>query len=194
MLVTADHTLFDRARRFKGQGLADHRQYWHDIVGYNYRMTNLCAAIGVAQLERLDSILARKRRIARLYREGPRDAPVSVQADCPNGLHSYWMVTNLVDREADRDPLRARLAAAGIETRPTFYPLHTMPLYSHRFQRNPIAEDIAWRGLNLPSFPTLHDDEIDLVCDVVREHFEGRRDHGGTSTAARAPIATQLSL
>jgi len=171
MLVTADPTLFDRARRFKGQGLADHRQYWHDIVGYNYRMTNICAAIGVAQLERLDSILVRKRHIANMYREALRETPTTLHAECVDGHHSYWMVTILVERQKDRDPLRAHLAQAGIETRPTFYPVHTMPMYSHRFQRNPVAEDIAWRGINIPSFPTLLDEEIRVVADAIKHYF-----------------------
>ena len=194
MLVTADRTLFDRAKRFKGQGLADHREYWHDVIGYNYRMTNVCAAIGVAQLERLDTILARKRRIARLYRLGLQGTPVSLHTDCSRGLHSYWMVTILVDSQADRDPLRARLAASGIETRPTFYPLHTMPMYSRRFQRNPVAEDIAWRGVNLPSFPSLREEEVAEICDVIREHFAVQRNQSQGTLAAVAPIAAALPL
>jgi perosamine synthetase len=194
MLVTADRTLFERARRFKGQGLAEHREYWHDIVGYNYRMTNLCAAIGVAQLERLDAILARKRRIARLYAEGLCGLPVSLHPDCADGLHSYWMATVLVDDPAQRDPIRRRLASQGIETRPTFHPLHTMPMYSQRYQRHPVAEDVACRGINLPSFPTLGDDEIALVRDTIRAHFEAppevvpfaRRD--GSAAGVRAAL------
>ena len=181
MLVTADPTLINRARRFKGQGLADHRQYWHDIVGYNYRMTNICAAIGVAQLERLDSILARKRHIANMYREALRGSPTTLHAECVGGHHSYWMVTILVERSIDRDPLRAHLAQVGIETRPIFYPVHTMPMYSHRFQRNPVAEDIAWRGINIPSFPTLLDDEIRDVADAIKQYFVSNDDACGRS-------------
>jgi perosamine synthetase len=171
MVTTNDQTLFERSRHFKGQGLAAHREYWHDVVGYNYRMTNICAAIGVAQLERVDQFIERKRHIAALYRAGLRGTPLVMQQEDADTVNSYWMVTVLTDTPADRDPLRAHLAAAGIETRPVFYPIHTMPMYSHRYQRNPVAEGVAWRGINLPSFPGLTDAEVRDVCDAVRGYF-----------------------
>jgi len=175
MVVTRDRTLIERARHFRGQGLAAHRQYWHDVVGYNYRMTNLCAALGVAQLERVDAFLERKRRVAALYRTGLRGTPLALQAEPTDGTHSWWMVSVLVDDPADRDRLRERLAQAGIETRPTFYPIHTMPMYSQRYQRNPVAEDIAWRGISLPSFPGLSDGEVREICECVHGYFAGQR-------------------
>jgi perosamine synthetase len=168
MFVTDDRTLADRARHFKGQGLAAHREYWHDVVGYNYRMTNLCAAIGVAQLERVDAFIERKQRIAQLYRTGLRGTPLALHAESTVGVHSYWMVNVLVEHADDRDPLRAHLAAAGIETRPVFNPIHTMPMYSTRYQRHRVAEDIAWRGISLPSFPSLTDAEVREVCSTIR--------------------------
>ncbi len=174
MVVTNDRTLFDRACHFKGQGLAAHREYWHDVVGYNYRMTNLCAAIGVAQLERLDAFIERKKRIAALYRAGLRGTPVTIHAESPDGVHSHWMVTVLLEHAEDRDPLRAHLAAAGIETRPVFYPIHTMPIYSHRYQRHRVAEDIAWRGVSLPSFPSLTDAEVREVCAALRSYYSAQ--------------------
>lgn len=69
MVVTNDKTLYDRCLHFKGQGLAVHRQYWHDVIGYNYRMTNICAAIGLAQLEQADDFISRKREIADIYKK-----------------------------------------------------------------------------------------------------------------------------
>jgi len=167
MVVTGDRTLFERARHFKGQGLAAHREYWHDVVGYNYRMTNICAAIGLAQLERLDGFIVRKREIAERYKARLQGLPVTVQPEAAGVYNSYWMVTVLVEQAEMRDPLRRQLAEAGIETRPAFYPIHTMPMYSHRYQRNPVAEGIAWRGINLPSFPGLTDADVDRVCDAV---------------------------
>lgn len=68
MVLTNDETLYGRCMHLKGQGLAKYRQYWHDIIGYNYRMTNICAAIGVAQMTTIDNILVRKRRIAQWYK------------------------------------------------------------------------------------------------------------------------------
>lgn len=175
MVVSSDRTIIERARHFKGQGLAAHREYWHDVVGYNYRMTNICAAIGVAQLERVDEFIERKRRLAALYRNGLRGAPLTLQTETVDSVHSWWMVTVLVDQPDDRDRLRVHLAAIGIETRPTFSPVHTMPMYSHRYQRSPVAEDVAWRGINLPSFPGLSDAEVREICDAIQAYYAAHR-------------------
>jgi len=93
MVVTDDDTLHDRMVHFKGQGLAKYREYWHDVIGYNYRMTNICAAIGLAQLEQADSFIAKKRQIATWYRRELRDLPVTFQEEAGDVRHSYWMVS-----------------------------------------------------------------------------------------------------
>jgi perosamine synthetase len=175
MVVTRDPTLFDRAKHLKGQGLAEHRQYWHDVVGYNYRMTNICAAIGLAQLERRDETLQRKRRLAHLYAKKLEGVPVEFHRESPGMVHNYWMVSILVPSLQDRDPLRESLAKAGIETRPVFFPVHTMPMYASRFQRHPVAEDIGWRGINLPSWPGLPEPDVDEICAVIARYFEEKR-------------------
>ena len=185
MVVSNDPTLMERARHFKGQGLAAHREYWHDVVGFNYRMTNICAALGVAQLERLDGFLNRKRALAAAYRDGLAGLPVRVHGEDPDVHHSYWMVSVLVDDPADREPLRQWLAAQGIETRPVFYPVHTMPIYSSRFQRHPVAEDLARRGINLPSWPALRDDEVERVVAAIRGYF---RRSGAAVAANRTSV------
>lgn len=92
MVITNDQTLYKRCVRFKGQGLAQYRQYWHDIVGYNYRMTNICAAIGLAQLEQADKLIARKRQIATWYQEGLKNLPLVVHKEPADCLHTYWMI------------------------------------------------------------------------------------------------------
>ncbi len=171
MVVTNDPTLHERAVRFKGQGLAAHREYWHDVVGYNYRMTNICAAIGLAQLERAGETLERKRALAEHYREALAGLPVELHGEARDVRHAYWMCSLLVADAAHRDPLRRHLANAGIETRPVFYPVHTMPMYSQRFQRHPVAEDIGWRGINLPSWPGLNARERELICAGVRDYW-----------------------
>ncbi len=171
MVVTNDKTLYERSRHLKGQGLAAHREYWHDIIGYNYRMTNVAAAIGLAQLERADTFIARKREIAALYRQQLSDSPVKVHAEAPGTLHSYWMTSIIVDEADDRDALREHLAAAGIETRPLFYPVHTMPMYSKSFRRHPVAEELAWAGINLPSWPGLSDRQVLDICACVVDFY-----------------------
>ena len=172
MVVTNDKTLIERSRHFKGQGLAAHREYWHDVIGYNYRMTNIQAAIGLAQLERADEFIARKRTIAFRYAEKLTGLPVETHIEAPNTTHSYWMVSILVSHPEHREPLRNCLREAGIETRPLFYPVHTMPMHSKNFRRHPVAEDLAWRGINLPSWPGLKDAEVDRVAALIGEYFK----------------------
>ncbi|MDQ6911317.1 MAG: DegT/DnrJ/EryC1/StrS family aminotransferase [Verrucomicrobiota bacterium] len=167
MLTTNNPTLWERAVHFKGQGLAKHREYWHDVVGYNYRMTNLCAAIGLAQLERVEDILARKRAIADLYKLALSGSPYEVQAEGSNVKHSYWMVSILIPEAAQRDAIREHLLKHGIETRPVFYPAHLMPMYSSLYQQHAVSEDIGARGINLPSYPDLKDEEVRFVCETL---------------------------
>jgi perosamine synthetase len=171
MVVTNDKTLFDRAVHFKGQGLAKHREYWHDVIGYNYRMTNICAAIGLAQLERADSIIPKKRKVAELYIKYLNDLPVEYQKEDKYVFSIYWMFTILVKKNEDREPLREHLKKNGIETRPAFYPVHTMPMYADRYQKHPVAENLAWRGINLPSYPDLLEEDIIFICEKIREYY-----------------------
>lgn len=171
MVVTNDETLIDRAVHFKGQGLAKHRQYWHDVIGYNYRMTNIGAAIGLAQLEQANIFLSKKRQIKNWYDESLEDLPVTLHSEVGDVKHSYWMYSILTEKASDRDPLREFLAEAGIETRPLFYPVHTMPMYSQKFQKHPVAESLGWRGINLPSWQELCREQIVSICKEIRKYY-----------------------
>lgn len=169
MVVTNDETLFDRSNHFKGQGLALHRQYWHDVIGYNYRMTNICAAIGLAQLEQIDTFLQRKKHIAGLYRKAFQNSPYRFHEEQAGTNHSYWMCSILVPSPDYREPLRNHLASLGIETRPLFYPVHTMPMYAQKFQKHKVAETLGWLGINLPSYPGLSDEDVNFIAKSVLE-------------------------
>lgn len=172
MLVTNDETLYKRAVHFKGQGLAMYREYWHDVIGYNYRMTNICAAIGLAQLEQANSFISRKKQIAQLYKKNLKKLPIEIHEEAKGTAHSYWMFSILVDKPENREPLRAFLAQASIETRPVFYPIHTMPIYSDKFLKHPVAENLGWRGINLPSFPALTDEQVNYICERISEFYK----------------------
>jgi len=172
MVTTNDEAIYDRILRYRGQGLAKQREYWHDVIGDNYRMTNICAAIGLAQLERADALIARKREIVELYNAGLRGVPVTPQGEESGMVNSYWMYTVLVPNASVRDPFRDHLLRAGIETRPTFYPIHTMPMYAQNRRSHPVAEDLCLRGVNLPSFPDLTEQEVALVCSEIRKFFD----------------------
>lgn len=172
MVVTDDATLYDRAVHFKGQGLAKYREYWHDVIGYNYRMTNICSAIGLAQLERANDILYLKRKIAKAYDRGLKGLPLYVHGEKQNVTHSFWMCSILVENAGVRDKLRSHLSEKGIETRPTFNPVHTMPMYCQRYQKHPVAESVGWRGINLPSYPDLSENDVDNICSLIREFYK----------------------
>ncbi len=167
MVTTQSDKLDQLVRHLKGQGLAKDREYWHDILGYNYRMTNICAAIGTAQLERVEEIIARKRAVADEYRKHLSNSIYEMHPEVSGMRHSYWMVSLLLPNKERRDPLRAILLENGVETRPLFYPAHTMPMYRTLKANCPIAEDLAYRGINLPSYPDLSAAEIKYVCDIL---------------------------
>jgi perosamine synthetase len=172
MVVARDAELIERASHIKGQGLARNREYWHDIIGYNYRMTNICAAIGLAQLERAEKLIARKREIAGWYAAGLADVPFSLQGEIGDVIHSYWMISGLVARASLRDPLRAFLAAAGIETRPLFFPVHTMAMYAAGTGALPVTEDLSARGITLPSWPELRKEDVAEICGLVKRGLD----------------------
>lgn len=172
MVVTNDRALYETASHLKGQGLVAGREYWHDVVGYNYRMTNICAAIGLAQLERCNEFIAKKRQIAEWYKEFLRGAPIVFQKEGKDIVHSYWMVTILAEDQTQRDGLRSFLVQAGIETRPTFFPAHTMPMYLEKNSSYPVAEDLSRRGINLPSWPGLTRDDIRAVSETILKYWK----------------------
>jgi len=176
MVLTNDHTLYERCVHLKGQGLAKYRQYWHDIVGYNYRMTNICAAIGLAQLENVEFIIAKKRQVADWYKEYlSKNKNIEIHKEQNDTFHTYWMVSILVNEPDIRDPLRDFLEKAGIETRPLFYPVHTMPMYCEKYQRFKNAEFLGWRGINLPSYPDLTKEQVKYICENIEAYFLGKR-------------------
>lgn len=174
MVVTNSEILYRKAVHLKTQGVASYRQYWHDAMAYNYRMTNLSAAIGCAQLERADTFLARKREIAHLYQKALQDLPVVLHREQVGTTHSYWMCSLLTRSQEERDVLRAYLSEHQIETRPLFYPVHLMPMYNHRYEHFPVAEDIALRGINIPSWPGLTDEQVQYICDMIHAFFAER--------------------
>jgi perosamine synthetase len=167
MVVCSTPNLDSKVRHFRGQGLAPNREYWHDVIGYNYRMTNICAAIGLAQLERINSILAGKRALANAYLTALASTPVAFQGATIGEESSHWMITILTPKAAERDPLRSALADAGIETRPTFHPVHTMPMYASSSNQISLVCEIAARGINLPSWHGLPSANLEIIARVI---------------------------
>ncbi len=171
MVVTDDDGLAARARLFRGQGMDPDRRYWFTVLGYNYRMTNVAAAIGLAQLERADWHMARRRDVAARYRERLARVPGLVfQAEEDAVKHAYWMFTVVLgdDAPADRDAVMTHLLDDGVETRPVFYPIHTLPPHREPPQGPfPVAERVARRGFNLPTWAGLSPEDVESVSAAL---------------------------
>lgn len=167
MVVTNNKSLHEKVVKLKGQGLALNREYWHDIIGYNYRMTNIQAAIGLAQLEYVDKILLKKRDISSFYNKSFQNSKYKFHTSVGDIYNSYWMCSILVPDENSRDYVRMELNKVGIETRPIFYPVHTMPMYFNNNGNFPIANDLASRGINLPSYPDLSEKDLSYIVSSL---------------------------
>ncbi len=167
MLVSKNRDIIARCAHLKSQAVSAERTYWHDAIGYNYRMTNICAAIGLAQLERVDSIVAKKRAIAMAYKKCLAGiADIEFHNEQPGTTHSFWMVSIKTKNNPQRDALRARLAASGIETRPGFPPSHLFPMHAEfaRGECFPVAEHLGETTINLPSYPDLTQSDVEFIC------------------------------
>ena len=174
MIVTNSENLARKAKLLRGQGMDSNKRYWFPILGYNYRMTNIAAAIGLAQLEKIDWQIERRRENAKLYKKFlEKSLNVSVQPEKEWAKNVYWMTSILLGNNCSlkRDELIARLYEAGIETRPVFYPMHTLPIYGNynKKEKFPVSEKLARNGLNLPSSSTLTDKDIIFICEKINE-------------------------
>jgi perosamine synthetase len=173
MVCTDDAGLAERVRRLRGQGVVPDAQYQFDRVGYNYRMTNLAAAIGLAQLERFNAFRRKREAVGSWYDAAIAHAqlPLRRQAATPRSEPVLWMYAVVLGEEAPpgRDRLRTQLAERGIETRPFFHPLHELPMY--RNSRNDdgchVSPAIASRGIMLPTHTGLTEADIHRVVDAV---------------------------
>jgi perosamine synthetase len=166
MLVTNNKLLIDKASQLKNQGVSSNRKYWHDVIGFNYRMTNICAAIGLAQLEGADVVLQKKMQIVSWYREFLEGVQVRFPLEQANSTHSYWMVVVQVKDKNTKHRVRSYLDNHNVETRPVFYPAHKMPVfYSEKYF--PVAESISDKGINLPSSPNLIKSDVKYICTLI---------------------------
>jgi len=172
MVLARDPAVMARCRHLKSQGVSSTREYWHDVLGFNYRMTNIQAAIGLSQLELVNEIIMLKRSLAGRYKEGLKGLPLRFFDEVGDVVNSYWMCSVLLDHPSQRDPLRKYLAARGIETRPFFALAHEMP-HCRADGRFPVAKSISSRGINLPSSPALTGREAASIIDSIRSFFKG---------------------
>jgi perosamine synthetase len=175
MALTSDARLAERLRAERNLAFRNDRRFYHTELGHNYRLTNVQAAIGLAQLERIDEHLQRKRWLGQAYTERLRDLPqLQLPIEQPWAKNVYWMygIVLVDDLPFEASEFAIRLAAEGVQTRPFFLGLHEQPVLHRRglFQGEhyPVAERLARRGLYLPSGLTLTERQLEEVASAVR--------------------------
>jgi perosamine synthetase len=176
MCVTDDAALADRLRLFRDHGMDPKRSYWHEVIGFNYRMTNLQAAVGVAQTRKMLGFIEKKRQIARWYAVclAPlaRAGRLRLHPEAAWARNVYWMYSVILGEASPTlDVVRSRLADRGVDSRPFFHPIHTLPPYATG-QRLPVAEQLASHGLNLPSGVGLTQAEVERVAQALFQALE----------------------
>ena len=177
MLTTNDSAIAKKARLLRGQGMDPQRRYWHEVIGFNYRMTNVAAAIGLAQLEKIDWHLSRRAEVNNYYRELLADFPgISWQTDKDWAQPIYWMFNVVLESNYDRDAVMSYLKESGVETRPVFHPMHLLPPYRSEDDNSqyPVAENISGRSLSLPTWAGLSRDDIRYVVDCLIKYLRSQ--------------------
>jgi perosamine synthetase len=172
MFVTNDEVLFERVLTLSNHGRArgQTKQFWPDVVGHKYKMSNLQAAIGCAQMERIDELIFRKREIFAVYRQGIEALPgVSMNPELPETVNGAWMPTVVFAPETDitREQLQAAFATENADARVFFWPLSSLPMFDP-VRSNVRAWDIPARAINLPSYHDIGDADIQRVVDVIK--------------------------
>lgn len=174
MITLSSKRLYNLLKHLNNYSFSPVRHFWHDRVGYNFRMSNVEAAIGLAQLEYADRVIEKKKEIARWYGDflqklADRFTPLGTTSQASS---NYWHIAyRLTDDSIDRQALCQHLAHDGIETRTFFIPLHLQPVYRELagLQKYPNAELFGRTGILLPSGPGLTKDEINYICDTIHD-------------------------
>jgi perosamine synthetase len=174
MVVFKDSKIADKAAVLRDHGMQKTKRYWHTEVGYNYRLTNIQAAIGVAQFERLEQFVAAKRHIAQTYDQILSKHPFfQIPVESKDSINSYWLYTFLVNETAPftRDELIEYLNMQGVETRPVFFPIHQMPPYVNYGKPENLAVTIkvSQCGMSLPSSVNLTQMELAYICEKINK-------------------------
>ena len=178
MVTTNDKALADKMRLMKNHAFSHERHFWHKILGFNYRMTNIQAAIGLAQTENLEKFVNKRISNAMLYNSLLGNIEeISLPPATPGVRNVYWMYGILLKdwSHVTRDTIRYELAAKGIETRTFFIPIHKQPVYKGWFSgKYPNAEYLCTNGLYLPSSTSLKEEEIKFVANTIKDIFAKR--------------------
>ncbi|WP_419771207.1 MAG: aminotransferase class I/II-fold pyridoxal phosphate-dependent enzyme [Candidatus Marinarcus sp.] len=167
MCTTNSLDLDEKMRVLRDHGMSKTKRYWHDVVGYNYRLTNLQAAIGVAQLERIDEIHKNRRMYENNYKTVLEKSNFHFQDNLPQRERITWLVSLLVPKHINRDAYMSQLKTNGIDARPFFYPLSDMDIYKPYCKEfTPITHKISKVGINLPTYESLK--SIEEIKEILK--------------------------
>lgn len=178
MITTNDEKLYERMKFLRAQGVDPNKRYWHIDVAYNYRMTNMQAAVGLAQLENIQWHLEQRARVNALYQKylPMLGDLVSVQTVPSEAKHVYWMNSVVLSERVtmSRDEVMQKMEERNIEMRPLFYPMHIMPPYLDNSLKAPVAESLSARGMNLPSHGMLQEEHIKYIVESLKDILENQ--------------------
>ena len=170
MVLTDNNNLYEKIEVLKNQGNSKKIKYFHDTLGYNYRMTNIQAAIGLAQFEQLDIILKKKRDIFNYYKTQLGEK-VQFQGEiCNESFSSYWIVSILFDSADVKNSIIKEFDLNQIEHRPLFYPVDMLNFYQENFSLVNTKE-IYDKGICLPSYPGLEISQLKKVCNLIKKYL-----------------------
>jgi perosamine synthetase len=172
MVITSDENLYDRMALYRSHGMRRKQYYWHDLVGHNFRLTNLQAAVGVAQMEKLDEIVKERKRVHSQYRDFLSNVPgLTLQYFPPEVDSVLWAIALKLDPIAfpqGRDTVIAEMMQAGVETRPGFVAPRFM-YHIYACPELPVTEELSKNVLSLPTYPTLQNEQIFFICDQLKK-------------------------
>ena len=180
MVLTRDSGLLERMALYRDHGMRKNRRYWHEVAGFNYRMTNLQAAVGLAQIERIDSFLQQRHFMSLEYRKNLKSiSGITLPPEMDWAENIHWLFSILVDEHQigiSRDSMMERLAKENIETRPFFHPLHGQPVFFGAQEDFPVSDTLSRQGLSLPSGNDLDRDTLHRISRAIQTLVHGGND------------------
>lgn len=170
MITTDDEDLYNRCKYLRDHAMSKEKRYWHTEPGFNFRMTNIQAAIGCAQLERANEIMQKRQQVFLWYQKylGKLEN-IQINRTKEWATNAYWMICleNISWSEQQRDDFMVELKKRGVDSRPYFYPMADMP-YLTKENNTPVTNKIYSTGINLPTYYDLTEEEVKFVCDTVK--------------------------
>lgn len=178
MFVTNDPDLYERVLTLSNHGRSrgETRQFWPDTLGYKFKMSNIQAAIGLGQIERIEELVADKRRVFQTYQRLLSGLPLKMNPENDGTINGYWMPTMVAEDSIrfNRDDLMRDFTEMNIDCRVFFWPLSTLPMFTN-LPANPVCHGIHGKALNLPSYFDITNDNIYLVANCIHRSFDGIR-------------------